>query len=115
MAANHHPTWAQTFEDRSGLPHTSPLTSFLLRLIAYKKTNLCLSADVSTSAELIALADEVGDSICVFKIHADIVIDFNDRTVRRLRDLARRKKFLIFEDRKFGDIGSRRLPNRRDT
>jgi uridine monophosphate synthetase len=72
-----------------------------------KKTNLCISADVATTAELLSLAEEVGDQICVMKTHADIVSDFTDRTARALLDVATRKRFIIFEDRKFGDIGSK--------
>lgn len=52
------------------------------------------------------MAEEVGDSICILKTHADIIDDWGDRTVRGLREVAKRKRFLIFEDRKFGDIGS---------
>lgn len=52
------------------------------------------------------MAEEVGDSICILKTHADIIDDWGDRTVRGLREIAKRKRFLIFEDRKFGDIGS---------
>jgi len=106
LTAARHPTWTKSYEDRADLPNTSPLAAYLLRLMAVKRSNLCVSADVSTSSELIALADEVGDSICLLKTHADTVIDFNERTVRRLRDIARRRRFLVFEDRKFGDIGS---------
>lgn len=61
---------------------------------------------MSTTSELLAIAEEVGDSICLLKTHADIVNDFGDKTVQRLREIAQRKRFLIFEDRKFGDIGS---------
>ena len=71
-----------------------------------KKSNLCLAADVSTTAQLLALAEETGESICLLKTHADIINDFSERTVRSLREIAKRKRFLIFEDRKFGDIGS---------
>ncbi|KAK3080097.1 hypothetical protein LTS18_003126 [Coniosporium uncinatum] len=106
MPTSQHPAWTLPFRDRALLPETSPLTAYLLRLITIKRSNLCLSADVTSTSELLAVAEEVGDSICLLKTHADIINDFSDRTVRGLREIAKRKKFLVFEDRKFGDIGS---------
>lgn len=94
-----------TYRTRATHPSTGPLAAYLLRLVSIKQTNLCLSADVDTSAELLALAEDVGDSICVLKTHCDIVTDWSDRTARALKEIARRKWFLIFEDRKFADIG----------
>jgi uridine monophosphate synthetase len=96
----------QSYTSRAILPGTHPLAHFLFHLMSTKKSNLCLSADVSTTAQLLQLADEVGDSICMIKTHADIIDDFGVRTVRGLREIAEKRKFLIFEDRKFGDIGS---------
>jgi uridine monophosphate synthetase len=103
MAA--HPTLTTPYAARAGLPTTGALASYLLRLMAVKQTNLCLSADVETSAELLQLAEDVGDSICLLKTHCDIVLDWSDRTAQALREIAKRKSFLIFEDRKFADIG----------
>ncbi|KAH7406846.1 Orotidine 5'-phosphate decarboxylase domain-containing protein [Phaeosphaeria sp. MPI-PUGE-AT-0046c] len=100
-----HPTLTSTYRARSGLPTTGPLASYLLSLVAVKQTNLCLSADVETSAELLQIAEDVGDSICLLKTHCDIVTDWTDRTAQALREIAQRKRFLIFEDRKFADIG----------
>jgi orotidine-5'-phosphate decarboxylase len=42
----------------------------------------------------------------VFKTHIDIVADFGDETVQGLQRLAEKHNFLIFEDRKFVDIGN---------
>ena len=95
-------SYAARAEQASG----NPLKSYLLRLIAAKKTNLCVSADVNSTSALLRLAEDVGDSICLFKTHADIVDDFGEKTIKGLREISLRKKFLIFEDRKFGDIGS---------
>jgi len=78
--------------------------------MSIKQTNLCLSADVETSAELLALAEECGDHICMLKTHCDIVSDWTDRTARSLKEIARRKCFIVFEDRKFADIGGRLTP-----
>ncbi|SLM41399.1 orotidine-5-phosphate decarboxylase [Lasallia pustulata] len=96
----------QPFTTRADLPNTHPLTSYLLQLITIKRSNLCVSADVTSTSALLKLAEEVGDSICVLKTHADIIDHFSDRTIMGLQEISRRKKFLIFEDRKFGDIGS---------
>ncbi|MCJ1319543.1 orotidine 5'-phosphate decarboxylase [Xylographa vitiligo] len=94
------------FSARADLPDNHPLAVYLYRLISIKRSNLCVSADVHSTTALLRLAEEVGDHICVLKTHADIVDDFSDRTITGLREISRRKKFLIFEDRKFGDIGS---------
>lgn len=105
-AAQRHPTLYKTYAERSEQPNLTPLATYLLRLIHIKRTNLCVSADVSTTSELLKLAEDVGDQICVLKTHADIIKDFTDKTIRGLIEVSKRKKFIIFEDRKFGDIGS---------
>ena len=105
-AAQRHPTLYQTYAERSEQSNLTPLATYLLRLIHIKRTNLCVSADVSTTSELLQLAEDVGDQICVLKTHADIIRDFTDKTIRGLIEVSKRKKFIIFEDRKFGDIGS---------
>lgn len=101
-----HSTYSQSYYERASLPNTSPVAAYLLRLIEIKKTNLCVSADVNTTRELLQLAEEVGDSICLLKTHADIINDFGPRTIEGLKEIAAKKHFLVFEDRKFGDIGS---------
>lgn len=97
---------ARTYDARASLPSTHPLSAYLYELISTKRTNLCVSADVHSSSALLKLAEEVGDHICVLKTHADSIDDFGERTIRGLKEISRRKKFLIFEDRKFADIGN---------
>ncbi|KAL8991970.1 MAG: hypothetical protein Q9188_007677, partial [Gyalolechia gomerana] len=106
MGPKQHPSRSQTFSARAESETLPALTSYLLSLIALKQSNLCVSADVHTTSTLLRLAEEVGDSICVLKTHVDIIDDFSDRTIKGLQEIAKRKYFLIFEDRKFGDIGN---------
>ena len=94
------------YSSRADRPGTHPLTAYLLQLMSIKRSNLCVSADVHSTAALLRLAEEVGDSICILKTHADIIDDFGEDTIQGLQEISRRKKFLLFEDRKFGDIGS---------
>ncbi|KAJ7345873.1 hypothetical protein JRQ81_001823 [Phrynocephalus forsythii] len=95
-----------SFAARAELPNTHPLAAQLFRLMEKKQTNLCLSADVTNSKELLQLAALLGPSICILKTHVDILVDFSQEVVRELRGLAEQHKFLIFEDRKFADIGN---------
>ncbi|KAF5924043.1 uridine 5'-monophosphate synthase [Diceros bicornis minor] len=95
-----------SFGARAELPRIHPLTSKLLRLMQKKETNLCLSADISESRELLQLADALGPSICMLKTHVDILNDFTLDVMKELTTLAERHGFLIFEDRKFADIGN---------
>jgi orotidine-5'-phosphate decarboxylase len=49
---------------------------------------------------------ELGPHIAVIKTHVDILSDFSDRTIVGLKRLSEKHNFLIFEDRKFIDIGN---------
>lgn len=102
-----HATSKTPFEKRAS---THPLSAYLFRLMAMKTSNLCLSADVTSAETLIHLAATVGPSIVVLKTHFDILSDWDSHprhgTGAQLAALARRHGFLIFEDRKFSDIGS---------
>ncbi|KAG5995752.1 orotidine 5'-phosphate decarboxylase [Claviceps lovelessii] len=104
-----HPTLKATYASRSQTA-THPLNAYLFKLMDLKASNLCLSADVATAKELVCLADKLGPYIVVLKTHYDMVSgwDFHPQTGTgaRLASLARRHGFLIFEDRKFGDIGN---------
>jgi uridine monophosphate synthetase len=85
----------------------NPVTRKLLEIIKAKQSNLVLSADVTTSQELLNLVDLVGDQICLLKTHMDLITDFDyDRVIPPLLELAKKHSFLILEDRKFADIGN---------
>lgn len=72
-----------------------------------KKTNLCASVDVKTTEELLLLVDQLGPYICLVKTHIDIIDDYSyEGTILPLKELAQKHNFMLFEDRKFADIGN---------
>lgn len=73
--------------------------------MATKKTNLCLSVDLTNSTEILDLIEKVGEHVCLVKTHVDIIEDFSNNFVSQLQLLAKKFNFLILEDRKYADIG----------
>eukprot|EP00200_Dunaliella_tertiolecta_P001565 CAMPEP_0202351108 /NCGR_PEP_ID=MMETSP1126-20121109/7900_1 /ASSEMBLY_ACC=CAM_ASM_000457 /TAXON_ID=3047 /ORGANISM="Dunaliella tertiolecta, Strain CCMP1320" /LENGTH=513 /DNA_ID=CAMNT_0048943189 /DNA_START=130 /DNA_END=1671 /DNA_ORIENTATION=- len=84
----------------------NPMAQRCLELMARKQSNLSVAADVDTVEEMLDLAEKVGPHIVVFKTHVDIFDKWDDSIVARLQEIAKKHDFLIFEDRKFADIGN---------
>jgi len=94
-----------SYEDRIPLCKNE-MSRRCLEIMVTKKTNLSVAADVATAEEMLAIADAVGPYICVYKTHVDIFDKWDEEIVRKLQALAEKHNFLIFEDRKFADIGN---------
>lgn len=71
-----------------------------------QKGRLCVAADVTTKLDLIKLIHNVGNHISVLKTHIDIISDFSLDFIMDLIRLKKKYNFLIWEDRKFADIGN---------
>ncbi len=94
-----------TYEERAPLAKNS-LGRQLFELMARKKTNLSVAADVGSPEEMLKLADAVGPHVCVLKTHVDVFDSWTADHAKELEQLAQKHDFLIFEDRKFADIGN---------
>ena len=53
---------------------TNPLVKRIFNLIEKKRSNLCVAVDVTNSAELLRLADQIGASICILKVLSLFII-----------------------------------------
>ncbi|MDE3046409.1 MAG: orotidine-5'-phosphate decarboxylase [Verrucomicrobiota bacterium] len=82
-----------------------PLTQRLFQLMERKQTNLSVALDVTSQTQLLELADALGPQLCVLKTHVDLLEDYTPDFGHKLQMLADKHQFLIFEDRKFADIG----------
>lgn len=78
----------------------------LKNIMLSKKSNLVFSSDLTNKDEIINIIHKVGKYICVLKLHSDIIDNFNDEFITNLLKLSNHYNFLLFEDRKYSDIGN---------
>lgn len=99
------PPKRMTYTARAELT-TNPLSKRLLTLMDEKKSNLCLAVDTEDPEKLLSIANVLGPLICMLKTHVDILTTFPSDFADRIRALADQYRFIVFEDRKFADIGN---------
>jgi uridine monophosphate synthetase len=92
------------YSERAGLTK-NPVAKHLFQIMETKKSNLCVAADMLYQEDLLRLAEKVGPYISVLKTHIDIIKDFTPDLLNRLQKIAKEQQFILFEDRKFADIG----------
>ena len=82
-----------------------PLSHEFMRVATEKESLVVLAADEPSVGGILRLIESVGDSVCALKTHVDMVQGFNAEDWSMVVDSARSKNMLLFEDRKFADIG----------
>ncbi|KAF9055474.1 orotidine-5'-monophosphate decarboxylase [Hymenopellis radicata] len=85
---------------------SNPAARLLLETIERKQSNLAVSVDVTKSSDFLAIINAVGPYVCLIKTHIDILEDFQRSLIAELQALSSKHDFVIFEDRKFADIGN---------
>ncbi|XP_022115564.2 uridine 5'-monophosphate synthase [Pieris rapae] len=93
------------YEKRAELSKNA-IAKQLFNIMAVKKTNLCISVDLTSSTQILELLEKVGKHVCLVKTHVDIIEDFSSNFITSLKELANKYNFLILEDRKYADIGN---------
>ncbi|KAL0067540.1 orotidine 5'-phosphate decarboxylase [Marasmius tenuissimus] len=90
----------QTYGSRAQ-KHANPAAKLLLETMERKRSNLAVSVDVTKSSDFLSIIDAVGPYT-----HIDILGDFDPSIIGKLQELSKKHDFVIFEDRKFADIGN---------
>lgn len=85
--------------------NTLPMARTYMEVACRKQSLVCLAADRSTMAGLFDLVETVGPHIAALKTHVDLVDDWTSESWGRFCQAAKEADLLIFEDRKFADIG----------
>ncbi len=88
------------------IPEANVLTKRLKEIMREKQSRLVLSLDVDNQKDFFDLLDKTAPYIVMLKTHVDILNDFSPDFVQKLEEYASKHHFLIFEDRKFADIGN---------
>ena len=89
-------TWSST---------AHPLSHRFMEAAVEKQTLVVLAADLDTTGELVQLIHEVGPHIAALKTHVDMVEDYSNESWQEVVEAAHAHGLLLFEDRKFADIG----------
>jgi len=84
----------------------SPLAKRYMEVAATKQSLVCLAADRNTMAGLFELIEAVGEHVAALKTHVDLVDDWTPEAWDDFCQAAHQANLLIFEDRKFADIGA---------
>jgi len=84
---------------------TSDISKKYMEIAVKKRSLVCLAADRNTMAGLFDLIEQVGPYIAALKTHVDLVDDWTASEWSRFCEVADAAGLLIFEDRKFADIG----------
>ncbi|KIM90915.1 hypothetical protein PILCRDRAFT_94573 [Piloderma croceum F 1598] len=99
--SSHRKSYGQRAAD-----HSNPAAQLLLHTIERKKSNLAVSVDLTKTSDFLKVIDVVGPYVCLIKTHIDILEDFTPDVIERLKLLSAKHDFVVFEDRKFADIGN---------
>lgn len=62
-----HPTTLKTYGARAAA-HPNPTARRLLEIMDRKKTNLCVSVDVTKSADVLEVVRRVAPAVCMVKV-----------------------------------------------
>ena len=82
-----------------------PLSHRFMEVAAEKQTLVVLAADLDNTGSLVQLIHQVGPHIAALKTHVDMVEDYSSESWKKVVDAAHTYGLLLFEDRKFADIG----------
>ena len=75
-------------------------------LVQYLDKKIIWSADTGTMNNLFTGLDKYGSKIAVLKLHIDTFSDFSLENLLKLQEYKDKYGFMIWEDRKFADIGN---------
>ena len=85
---------------------SSPMAQRYMEVATKKQSLVCLAADRNTMDGLMQLIEAVGPYIAALKTHVDLVDDWTPEGWARFCEAAQTADLLVFEDRKFADIGA---------
>lgn len=84
----------------------APITRRYMATAARSRSLVCLAADRPTVSGILELVYEVGPHLAALKTHVDLVTDWTEAGWDKVRAAADEADLLLFEDRKFADIGA---------